>query len=330
MRAAATLLLPAPHSCGLPSTAKDVLAEMEGQHPVVGHILEWRRLAVLHKRFLLTLVGDASGTGNSGGGAGGRGGQRGKKERLIHDDVPPVTVIQGSGAGGVVRIRGALLQTNSGTGRLAMEEPSLQTIPKPITFTRTLTPSSQPGSGSSSGTGSGGAGGRVVEESCNLRAAFVAPPGAVLVSVDYCQLELRLMAHFSGDPGLLAVLDPTSGQDPFTALAVQWLRLQPGQVGQELGGGGGQQQRGHVQAWLGHKNGPAQLLHLKVWQQCSHCGLKGLHGCCGGWFLCLAQPQPLAHHSTMSCPCTAQHSPSTAGCAHASTSITPPAAAHSK
>jgi hypothetical protein len=203
---------------------------MEGQHPVVGHILEWRRLAVLHKRFLLTLVGEPS-AGSGGGGGGGRSGQqRGKKERLIHDDVPPVTVIQGSGSssGGVVRIRGALLQTNSGTGRLAMEEPSLQTIPKPITFTRTLTPSSQPGSGAAGG---GRQSPQVVEESCNLRAAFVAPPGWVLVSVDYCQLELRLMAHFSGDPALLAVLDPASGSDPFTALAVQWLRLEPGQVG---------------------------------------------------------------------------------------------------
>ncbi|HWE85075.1 MAG TPA: DNA polymerase I [Terracidiphilus sp.] len=36
-----------------------------------------------------------------------------------------------------------------------------------------------------------------------IRAAFTAPPGAQLLSADYSQIELRLLAHFSGDPLLL-------------------------------------------------------------------------------------------------------------------------------
>ena len=58
------------------------------------------------------------------------------------------------------------------------------------------------------------------------RDAFVAPEGRVLLSADYAQMELRLMAHLSGDESLRAVLaDPD--QDPFTQWAAQWLRVKP-------------------------------------------------------------------------------------------------------
>ena len=53
-------------------------------------------------------------------------------------------------------------------------------------------------------------------------AAFVAPPGRVLLSADYGQLELRLMAHFSADAGLVAMLS-NPAQDPFTLYASHWL-----------------------------------------------------------------------------------------------------------
>jgi len=56
------------------------------------------------------------------------------------------------------------------------------------------------------------------------------PPGRVLLSADYGQLELRLMAHFSADAGLVATLSDPS-QDPFTLYASQWLRTPRDQVG---------------------------------------------------------------------------------------------------
>ena len=61
------------------------------------------------------------------------------------------------------------------------------------------------------------------------RDAFVAPEGRVLLSADYAQMELRLMAHLSGDEALCAMLrDPS--QDPFTLWASQWMLISTSQA----------------------------------------------------------------------------------------------------
>ena len=41
------------------------------------------------------------------------------------------------------------------------------------------------------------------DEGRRIRQAFIARPGCVLLAADYSQIELRIMAHLSGDEGLL-------------------------------------------------------------------------------------------------------------------------------
>ncbi|MGI4814232.1 MAG: DNA polymerase I [Janthinobacterium lividum] len=75
------------------------------------------------------------------------------------------------------------------TGRLASNDPNLQNIP-----VRT-------------------------GEGRRIREAFIAPPGAVLVSADYSQIELRIMAHISGDESLVAAF--ARGDDIHRATAAE-------------------------------------------------------------------------------------------------------------
>jgi len=75
------------------------------------------------------------------------------------------------------RIHPIFHQTGAATGRLSCTNPNVQNIP-----IRT-------------------------EEGVRIREAFVPAEGTKLLSADYSQVELRLMAHFSGDEGLIAAFE---------------------------------------------------------------------------------------------------------------------------
>ncbi len=87
------------------------------------------------------------------------------------------------------------------TGRLSSNDPNLQNIP-------IRTP-----------------------EGRRVREAFVAPPGHVIVSADYSQIELRLMAHISQDPGLLRAFN--DGMDVHRATAAEVFNLAAEEVTSE-------------------------------------------------------------------------------------------------
>jgi DNA polymerase I len=96
------------------------------------------------------------------------------------------------------RVHTTFAQATAVTGRLASSDPNLQNIP-----VRTA-------------------------EGRRIREAFIAPPGHVLVSADYSQIELRIMAHLSGDPALLHAFH--AGQDIHRATAGEIFGVKPEEV----------------------------------------------------------------------------------------------------
>jgi DNA polymerase theta len=115
--------------------------------------------------------------------------------------------VPGTG-GGTFRVRGHVNHTVAVTGRLSMDVPNLTTVPKPTTFPL---PGGPPGAG--------------YVHRCALRRALRAPPGCLLLSADFKQLELRMIAHHSGCAALAATF---AARDPFEAMAAHWRGLPPG------------------------------------------------------------------------------------------------------
>src|SRR6185437_9661320 len=87
------------------------------------------------------------------------------------------------------RVHTTFNQVGTATGRLSSTNPNLQNIPIRTALGR------------------------------EIRAAFIPAPGNLLLSADYSQIELRLMAHFSQDPLLLDAY--RTGQDIHTLTAAE-------------------------------------------------------------------------------------------------------------
>ena len=100
------------------------------------------------------------------------------------------------------RVHSSFRQTVAATGRLSSSDPNLQNIP-----IRTAT-------------------GR------EIRKAFIAPPGSRLVVADYSQIELRILAHLSGDAALIQAFEEE--QDIHRATAARIFGVAPDLVSQEM------------------------------------------------------------------------------------------------
>ena len=96
------------------------------------------------------------------------------------------------------RVHTCYHQAVAATGRLSSSDPNLQNIPIRNT------------------------------EGRRIRQAFIAPPGFRILAADYSQIELRIMAHLSGDAGLLRAF--AEGRDIHQATAAEIFGLPPDEV----------------------------------------------------------------------------------------------------
>jgi DNA polymerase-1 len=96
------------------------------------------------------------------------------------------------------RIHTTFNQGGATTGRLSSQDPNLQNIPIRTELSR------------------------------RIRAAFVAPPGRVLLSADYSQIELRVLAHYAEDPALVESF--RAGEDVHARTAAETFGVAPGDV----------------------------------------------------------------------------------------------------
>ena len=96
------------------------------------------------------------------------------------------------------RLHTTFNQTVAATGRLSTSNPNLQSIPIRTDLGK------------------------------EIRSAFVAEPGARLISADYSQIELRILAHVSGEPKLREAFE--RGEDIHTATAAEVLGVDPAKL----------------------------------------------------------------------------------------------------
>jgi DNA polymerase-1 len=108
-------------------------------------------------------------------------------QKMLSTYVDPLLKLAGKDPEG--RIHTTFVQTGTATGRLASKDPNLQNIPVRSELGR------------------------------RVRRAFVAQEGFRLASIDYSQIELRLLAHFSGDAALREAFE--KGEDIHMATAVK-------------------------------------------------------------------------------------------------------------
>jgi DNA polymerase-1 len=96
------------------------------------------------------------------------------------------------------RIHTTFQTVGAATGRLSSTDPNLQNIPIRTELSR------------------------------RIRSAFVAPPGRRLLSADYSQIELRILAHYSDDPALLEAF--RNREDVHTRTAAETYGVEPSAV----------------------------------------------------------------------------------------------------
>ncbi|CDR63330.1 TPA: DNA polymerase I [Staphylococcus argenteus] len=142
------------------STAVDVLEQLQGEHPIIEYILEYRQLSKLQSTYVEGL------------------------QKVVSDDQ---------------RIHTRFNQTLAQTGRLSSVDPNLQNIPVRL------------------------------EEGRKIRKAFKpTSKDSVILSADYSQIELRVLAHITQDESMKEAF--INGDDIHTATAMKVFGVEADQV----------------------------------------------------------------------------------------------------
>ncbi len=182
------------------STAKIVLEKITNLHPLPGIIMEWRRMSSTISKTIFPLF----------------------KEAVLHEDIQSTRIHP-------------VVQVHTATGRVTISDPSLQMVPKEFEIGTKLSLNFNRAPSLLSG-------GQYLEE-CEtaasktdddlpstvcMRNVFVPFKGGVFLAADYCQLELRILAHLSKDKKLIKFLNQDG--DIFRLIASEWLAIPPDQV----------------------------------------------------------------------------------------------------
>ena len=198
------------------STAKDVLEKIKSLHPLPGIILEWRRISSTVTKMVFPLF----------------------REAVPHECTQSLRIHP-------------TCQIHTATGRVAVTDPNLQMVPKEynigptigvpkfslgstvLTATDVLLSESQCMNACQSPDRNSDDYSHPLEthstpSSVCMRKVFVPFPGGVFLAADYSQLELRILAHVSGDEKLKWFLNGEG--DVFKMIAGEWLGLPPSSI----------------------------------------------------------------------------------------------------
>lgn len=145
------------------STDSDVLESLQGLHPIIPLIIEYRFLTKLNSTFIDAMLKKRDENG---------------------------------------RIHTTLNQNVTATGRISSQDPNLQNIPVRTELGR------------------------------EIRRAFVASPGNMLVGADYSQIELRVLAHVGRDEALISAFN--NGDDIHTSTASEVFGVPKNEVTKEM------------------------------------------------------------------------------------------------
>ncbi|KAK3748922.1 hypothetical protein QZH41_019878, partial [Actinostola sp. cb2023] len=170
------------------STNKEILERLKTFHPLPGVVLEWRRVNCALTKVVYPV----------------------QRQNMFNPRVNMKRIYTTS-------------QIHTATGRVSFAEPNLQNVPRDFEIDLPTSASTIPPQGAQRMNRASDS-----KFSVSMRTTFIPFEGGVMLAADYSQLELRLIAHLSGDERLLKLLN--TGGDVFKMIAGSLNGVEPAAV----------------------------------------------------------------------------------------------------